>query len=455
MAIGDKKNVVMEFDKGVAGGVATLGIDGILAGEQRPSADGLFMADGITSIEAAIQRGAGDMNSSVYDPQGKKQDIFAYVDNKEMPVDGVPTESSNNAVSSGGTYAALKGKADTTLSNISDKQEAIFNLGAISSINNIVPDGAGNVALGPGDVGAAPRPNLLLNARWDSIGNIIDQKQGYVVPPGTPYYSDTSLTSQVGVTDGYRQANYVDGTYGIAVIGSGETYYIDWSAALHGYFCFSTNAYTIEAHCSQGTGVFIKESERVRYIRPAGSGFANLIQTIDMDEYNLHGKTVTLSALILENKNFALRLLTSDISIGASSIAGNIDVRTEENVTGLISITVNIPQNASVYLQAIFTSDGVETATEDGEISAIAWKLEVGDTQTLARQLEDGTWELIDPPPDPTLELLKCQRYYQIFSTREDLPTDRYDYRPVMRVNPACGTIYINGQAMYFADANL
>ena len=32
--------------------------------------------------------------------------------------------------------------------------------------------------------------------------------------------------------------------------------------------------------------------------------------------------------------------------------------------------------------------------------------------QTLARQNAEGTWELTDPPPDPALELAKCQRYY-------------------------------------------
>lgn len=34
--------------------------------------------------------------------------------------------------------------------------------------------------------------------------------------------------------------------------------------------------------------------------------------------------------------------------------------------------------------------------------------------QTLARQNAEGTWELIDPPPDPALELAKCQRYLQV-----------------------------------------
>lgn len=43
-----------------------------------------------------------------------------------------------------------------------------------------------------------------------------------------------------------------------------------------------------------------------------------------------------------------------------------------------------------------------------------AVKLELGPVQTLARQNAEGTWELIDPPPNPALELAKCQRYLQV-----------------------------------------
>lgn len=42
-------------------------------------------------------------------------------------------------------------------------------------------------------------------------------------------------------------------------------------------------------------------------------------------------------------------------------------------------------------------------------------KLERGPTQTLARKLEDGTWELLEQE-DP-LELLKCQRYLVVYDT--------------------------------------
>lgn len=61
--------------------------------------------------------GSGDMLASVYDPQGKHTDIFAYVDksveNVHVDMDNTPQQGSKNAVESGGVYAALEGKAST------------------------------------------------------------------------------------------------------------------------------------------------------------------------------------------------------------------------------------------------------------------------------------------------------------------------------------------------------
>ena len=62
--------------------------------------------------------GSGDMHASTYDPQGKAQDIFAYVDNAisgvTVTTDATPTQGSTNPVQSGGVYTALGEKADKT-----------------------------------------------------------------------------------------------------------------------------------------------------------------------------------------------------------------------------------------------------------------------------------------------------------------------------------------------------
>lgn len=60
--------------------------------------------------------GSGDMSKSVYDPQGKATDVFAYVDNavKDVKVttDEIPIPESTNPVQSGGVAAALEKKQD-------------------------------------------------------------------------------------------------------------------------------------------------------------------------------------------------------------------------------------------------------------------------------------------------------------------------------------------------------
>ncbi len=78
------------------------------------------LSDG-TSYDAGYCRGAsgsgsGDMQAEVYDPQGKQQDVFKYVDDavKDVSVttDAEPTQGSANPVQSGGVYSALSGKQD-------------------------------------------------------------------------------------------------------------------------------------------------------------------------------------------------------------------------------------------------------------------------------------------------------------------------------------------------------
>ncbi|MBS7402659.1 MAG: hypothetical protein KIG37_03855, partial [Oscillospiraceae bacterium] len=80
------------------------------------------LSDG-TSYDAGYCRGAagagtGDMLASTYDPQGKAQDIFAYIDNAVSGVtvttDATPTQGSTNPVQSGGVYTALSNKLDKT-----------------------------------------------------------------------------------------------------------------------------------------------------------------------------------------------------------------------------------------------------------------------------------------------------------------------------------------------------
>ena len=125
-------------EKGATGDTGPQGKQGIQGPQGSPGADAptitnitirqsdyhliVTMSDG-TSYDAGYCRGAsgagtGDMLASVYDPNNKHQDIFAYVDDaiKDIKVttDATPTQGSTNPVQSGGVYSALTNKLDKT-----------------------------------------------------------------------------------------------------------------------------------------------------------------------------------------------------------------------------------------------------------------------------------------------------------------------------------------------------
>ena len=129
-------NLVLE--KGEQGEQGKQGIQGETGPQGNPGADAptitgitirqsdyhliVTLSNG-TSYDAGYCRGAsgagtGDMLASVYDPNNKHQDIFAYVDNaiKDVKVttDATPTQGSTNPVQSGGVYSALNNKLDKT-----------------------------------------------------------------------------------------------------------------------------------------------------------------------------------------------------------------------------------------------------------------------------------------------------------------------------------------------------
>ena len=125
-------------DKGDTGDTGPQGKQGIQGLQGNPGADAptitditirqsdyhliVTLSDG-TSYDAGYCRGAsgagtGDMLASVYDPNGKHQDIFAYIDKaiKDVKVttDATPTQGSTNPVQSGGVYSALANKLGKT-----------------------------------------------------------------------------------------------------------------------------------------------------------------------------------------------------------------------------------------------------------------------------------------------------------------------------------------------------
>lgn len=110
------------------------------------------------------------------------------------------------------------------------------------------------------------------------------------------------------------------------------------------------------------------------------------------------GKTYTLSIL-------ANAVSPNNSTIGAYD-AGETIIR-----DGLTSHTFVAQPNTLTHGVYIFR----KSSSDENQASAFIYaaKLEKGNKQTLARQLEDGSWELLEKP-DYTTELLKCQRYLQV-----------------------------------------
>lgn len=169
----------------------------------------------------------------------------------------------------------------------------------------------------------------------------------------------------------------------------------------------------------------------------ADSAYIELAQSIESNiSTALVGRQVTMSILTTGGLYSGTFVLTS----GAykTFAAG-------ENVTVYVRSTTN--NIGSVMIRAFY----------GGEINIIAAKLELGDKQTLAHQDANGNWVLNDIPNYGDM-LLKCQRYYQLFSSAEKRPTDKRDFRPELRTNATAantGTIEIEGVTYYYADANL
>lgn len=232
-----------------------------------------------------------------------------------------------------------------------------------------------------------PNKNLLGN--W-YFADPIDQRQGYVVPPDTQYYSDTGLATSAGTVTSYTTANPGNGTYGTITV-SGTTYYVSWSAAVRGYV---GTTYTVDRwRVNSGSGT---------HAVLVGDGCVSVVSGTDTSAYRHLMESLPAGA-------YTFSFLTdSDLRSVTLNWDGSTSV--EEMYTG-----------GAVRLEMFLSYPTVTLFTRQGNTNKlIAAKLELGDKQTLARQDENGNWVLIDPPPKKGAALAECQRY-QLAITSPDI----------------------------------
>ena len=158
------------------------------------------------------------------------------------------------------------------------------------------------------------------------------------------------------------------------------------------------------------------------------------------------GQTVTVSMLYKGNGGGAsLRVAQSDGIVTLSDVS---DWTLVQKTFTLEKWSVGTLQDRAIVAIQCFEN---MAANQGLYIKAI--KLELGEQQTLAHQ-ENGAW-VLNELPDYGGELLRCQRYYQVYTTAAARPAKALDCRPVMRTDPVQSTVSVGGATLYANSAEL
>lgn len=214
--------------------------------------------------------------------------------------------------------------------------------------------------------------------------------------------------------------------------------------------------YTIDRWYNRNTSTKVKlEDDGIRVmVEKTDPTYHDFIQRLE-DTYIL-GKTVTISALLEDVKNangISVNLSAADV---VGNTTSNLLMSDEVKGNGLVTATGKLRDSIS-YSGINFCVRIDAEAQVGSSVKIKAVKLELGDTQTLAHQDEDGNWVLNGPPPNKVLELAKCQRYFHTFATQSLMPSKGADFCPPMRTaNPTLTTITTSArETLYAASSDL
>lgn len=190
------------------------------------------------------------------------------------------------------------------------------------------------------------------------------------------------------------------------------------------------------------------QSDYIRLVQTSTAGGTNsqaMYISAPIENFSL-GEIVTLSTLV-RGTGMAGFLLFGDAIIQGSSKSFQ-----STNKWELLTVTFKLPETISSNKMIAYIYADAEG--QKGYCEYKGLKCEQGENQTLAWQDFDGNWHMFDKQ-NYFIELLKCQRYYQLYSSPEKRPTKAIDCRPVMRIDPTQTEIEIDGVTYYVNDANL
>ena len=247
-------------------------------------------------------------------------------------------------------------------------------------------------------------PNLLDN--W-YFGNPVDQRGGYVVPPGEGYYIAGTGT-QVGATDSYYKViRILDGDYPVINVG-GTEYVTPPGTYVRGYIGSSDSYgyYTLDRWRVENDIVVTFESDGVS-LENVGDLAGQYNQELPHD-FSPEGTLLCISAMVKSVSGDA-RLFLSQSSSPFGHPVEFIPLLQPGLYSGFGNL-LSGNHKFSIYLGA------------GAKIKLAAAKLELGSQQTLAHQDADGNW-VLNEIPDYGEQLRRCQRYdYIIGRTNEAAP---------------------------------
>lgn len=214
----------------------------------------------------------------------------------------------------------------------------------------------------------------------DAINNIPDGAATPIVNDLTTGGTSMALSAEMGKVLGQRpNPNLLDNWYFVNPVNQrGQTEYSGTGYGIDRW----RNGMSASAHKIASSGLIIyKTSTR----------FEQLIENAE----DFVGKTLTLSALVVENTS------TSNVTFGALVSGSSADtVVVRGGNVGCFSTTFAAKEGFEGV--RFYTTSGF-----DGSVIILAAKLELGTQQTLAHQDADGNW-VLNEIPDYNEQLLRC-----------------------------------------------
>lgn len=250
------------------------------------------------------------------------------------------------------------------------------------------------VAAVPGKAETTQLCNRNLLDNW-YFGNPVDQRGGYVVPPGTTYYDNT--WTAVGTTTGYLKIDSIIPTGGAWITIGGTQYLVSApsDSVVRGYV---GSGYTVDRWKLFGSAhVVTIEAGSITLRKPANTAdfvYAQYFEGATLEF--LRGKTATISAMDSSGNVYSKTLL-----IPASGMFDSDNLYIGDNWW----IDLIVQPSGDFYIRFVSITKSETT------LGIQAAKLELGDTQTLAHQDADGNW-VLNEIPDYGEQLRRCQRYF-------------------------------------------